>query len=113
MPKVWYRCSDSARDSSQRVPSTAFIDGMVLESQGVDVSCAFLRGKPREVEDPLFFEPPSRGLHGIEKAALVGIAKVVFGLPESPHGWWKELRDTHPRRLLEMSQTGPCLLLPE
>ena len=43
-----------------------------------DVSGAFLRGKPREVEEPLFFEPPSRGLPGIEKGALVEIVKCVF-----------------------------------
>ena len=51
---------------------------------GVDVSCAFLRGKPREVQEPLFFEPPSRGLPGIEKDALIEIVKGVFGLPDSP-----------------------------
>ena len=62
--------------------------------RGVDVSCAFLRGKPREVEDPLFFEPPSRGLLGIERGTLIEIVKGVFGLPDSPCGWRKELRDT-------------------
>ena len=61
---------------------------------GVDVSCAFLRGKPREVQEPLFFEPPSRGLPGIEKDALIEIVKGVFGLPDSPRGWWKELCET-------------------
>ena len=63
-------------------------------SRGVDVSCAFLLGKPREVKDPLFFEPPSRGLPGIEEGALIEIVNGVFGLPDSPSGWWKELRDT-------------------
>ena len=48
------------------------------------VSSAFLRGKPREVEEPLFFEPPSRGLPGIEKGALIELVR----------GWWKELRVT-------------------
>ena len=57
------------------------------------MSCVFLRGKPREVEEPLFFEPPSRGLPGVEKGALIEIAKGVFGLPDSPRGWWQELRD--------------------
>ena len=52
--------------------------------RGVDVSCAFLQGNPPEVEDPLFFELPSRGLPGLEKRALVEIVKGVFGLPESP-----------------------------
>ena len=60
----------------------------------MDLSCAFLRGKSREVEDPLFFEPTSRGLPGIEKGALIEIVKGVFGLPDSPRRWWNELRDT-------------------
>ena len=60
----------------------------------MDVSCVFLRGKPREVEEPLFFEPPSRGLPGIDEGALIEIVKGVFGLPDSPRGWWKELRVT-------------------
>ena len=59
----------------------------------MDASCALLRGRPREVEEPLFFEPPSRGLPGIEKGALIEIVKGVFGLPDSPRRWWKELRD--------------------
>ena len=60
----------------------------------MDVSCAFLLGKNREVEDPLFFEPPSRGLPEIEKGTLIEIVRGVFGLPDSPRGWWKELRVT-------------------
>ena len=55
--------------------------------------CLSLR-KLQEIEDPFFFEPPSRGLPGIEKGALIEIVKGVFGLPDSPRGWWKELRDT-------------------
>ena len=61
---------------------------------GVDVSCAFPRGKPREVEELLFFEPPSRGLPGLVKGALIEIVKGVLGLSDSPRGWWKELRHT-------------------
>ena len=40
---------------------------MVSESQ--ECGCFLCR----EVEDPLFFEPPSRGLPGIEKGALIEI----------------------------------------
>ena len=68
--------------------------GWCRSLRGVDVSCAALRGKPREVEEPLLFEPPSRGLPGVEKGALIKIEKGVFGLPDSLRGWWKELRDT-------------------
>ena len=49
----------------------------------MDVSCAFLGGNPREVEEPLFFESRSRGLLGIEKGALIEIVNCVFGLPDS------------------------------
>ena len=55
--------------------------------RSVDVSCDFLRGKPREVEEPLIFQPPSRGLPGIEKGTLIQIEKSVFGLPDSQRGW--------------------------
>ena len=68
--------------------------GWCRSLRGVNVSCAFQRGQPREGGDPLFFEPPSRDLAGIETEALIEIAKGVFGLPDSPRGWWKELRDT-------------------
>ena len=67
--------------------------GWCRSLRGVDASCALLRGRPREVEEPLFFEPPSRGSPGIEKGALIEIVKGVFGLPDSPRRWWKELRD--------------------
>ena len=65
---------------------------MVSESQ--ECGCFLFQGKPREVEDQLFFEPPSHGLPGVEKGALIEIVKGVFGLPDSPRVWWKELRDT-------------------
>ena len=52
----------------------------------------------REVEDPLFFEPPSCSLP--VKGALIEIVKVVFGFADFHRGWRKELRDTGPRFLL-------------
>ena len=54
---------------------------------GVDVSCAFPPGTPQEIQEPLFSEPPARGLLGVEKGSLIEIVK-------APRGWWKELRDT-------------------
>ena len=53
------------------------------------MSCAF-PGTPLEIQEPLFSEPPAHGLPG----SLIEIVKGVFGLPDSPRGWWKELRDT-------------------
>ena len=55
----------------------------------MDVSCAFLRGKPQEVEEPLFFEPPSRGLPGLEKGALIEIANMFSDYPILPVGGGK------------------------
>ena len=49
---------------------------------------------------------------GIEKGALLKIVKGVFGLPDSPRGWWKELRDTLQGDSWKSLKTGPCLLLP-
>ena len=75
---------------------------------GVDVSCAFLRGKPREVKEPLFFEPPLRSLPFVENGALIEIFKGVFGLPDSHRGWWKELRDTLQRDSLKSLKVDPA-----
>ena len=36
--------------------------GWCRSPRGVDVSCAFPPGKPREIQEPLFSEPPARGL---------------------------------------------------
>ena len=86
--------------------------GWCRSLRGVDVSSAFKRGKPREVEEPLFFEPPSRGLPGIKKGALIEIVPDVFGLPNSPRGWWKELRVTLQRdswKFLKLDPAFFCL----
>ena len=76
--------------------------GCVSESQGFDVSCAFLRRKPREVEDLLFFVPLSSDMPGVEKAALIEIVKGVFGLPDFPVNECKEVRKHASRRLLDI-----------
>ena len=52
----------------------------------MDVSCAFLRGKPREVKELSFFEPPSRGLPGIEKGALIEMDGGKATLSMETHG---------------------------
>ena len=85
------RCSDSARDSSECIPSNCVINGMVSESQGVwTCRVSVHEENPPEVEEPLFFEWLAR----IEKGALIEIVKGVFGTPDSPCGWWKALLDT-------------------
>ena len=51
------RCSDSARDSSECIPSNCVINGMVSESQGVwTCRVSVYEENPPEVEEPLFFE---------------------------------------------------------
>ena len=68
-----------------------FINGMV--SPGVDVSCAFLRGKPREVEDPLFFEPFT-WLAWSRERSFDRDCERCFRIARFSRGWWRELRDT-------------------
>ena len=34
--------------------------------RGLDVSCAILRGQPREIQDVVYFDPPKRGLSGVQ-----------------------------------------------
>ena len=63
--------------------------GWCRSLRDIDVSCVFLRGKPREVEEPLFFERPSRGLPGIEKGALIKIVKGVLDCLILPVGGGK------------------------
>ena len=79
--------------------------GWCRSLRDVDLSCTLLRGKLREVEDPLFFELPPRGLPGVEKGAL------MFGLLDSP--LWMVERNcvTHSKRLLDISQTLPSSAL--
>ena len=54
----------------------------------------FLQERLGKSKSLCFSEPPARGLPGVEKGSLIEIVKGVFGLPDSPRGWWKELRDT-------------------
>ena len=53
------RVSDSPRDSGERIPSSCVINGMVTESQGVDVSCVAIR----KILEKLKSICPSRRLH--------------------------------------------------
>ena len=54
-----------------------------------DVEAAFLNGI--ESKRNLYFEPPKRGLPGVEPGSLVEIVKGVFGLSNSPRLWWDKL----------------------
>jgi len=68
-----------------------------LESLTVgDISSAFLQGKERAVDDPIYMEQP-RGyqLPGTEDGTcLIQVLKGVFGLPDAPRAWWLELSQT-------------------
>ena len=77
------RCSDSARDCGERVPSNCVINGLVSESQGYGrVVCLFYEETSREVEEPLFFE----WLTWNQERSLDRIVKSVLELPDSPGG---------------------------
>jgi len=54
-----------------------------------DVEAAFLNGI--ESKRGLYFEPPRRGLPGVEPGSLIEIVKGVFGLSNSPRLWWDKL----------------------
>ena len=54
-----------------------------------DVEAAFLNGI--ESKRHLYFEPPRRGLPGVEEGSLIEIVKGVFGLSNSPRLWWDKL----------------------
>ena len=88
------QCSRFGENRLHRTAVSVFLQlassmGWCRSLRRVHVSCAFLRGKPREVEDPSIFELTSRGLPGIEKEALIEIVKGVFGSPILPVGGGK------------------------
>ena len=55
-------CPDNAQGLVRTDAPTVHRTAVSVFLQLVCRSLPFLRGKPREVEEPLFFEPPSRGL---------------------------------------------------
>ena len=46
------------------------------------------------------------GLPRIEKGALIEIVQGVFGLPDAPRRWWKELLDTLQGDVAPMEEAG-------
>ena len=54
-----------------------------------DIEAAFLNGVVSKRN--LYFEPPKRGLPGVEPGSLIEIVKGVFGLSNSPRLWWDKL----------------------
>ncbi|CAE7707470.1 GIP [Symbiodinium sp. CCMP2592] len=55
-----------------------------------DVNAAFLNGPP--LQRTLFMRQPRTGIPGMEKDALFKVEKGIFGLPDSPRGWWDEVQ---------------------
>jgi hypothetical protein len=58
-----------------------------------DMTAAFLQGRPRDQAKlgQLFLVPPSRPLEGVEEGCLLRVLKSVYGLPDAPRAWWKEI----------------------
>ena len=56
-----------------------------------DVTAAFLNGPP--LQRLLYLQQPVTGVPGMEKNARWKIEKGIFGLVDSPRGWWGELKD--------------------
>ena len=55
-----------------------------------DVNAAFLNGP--SLKRILYMRQPRGGVTGMEEGALFQIQKGIFGLPDSPNGWWNEVR---------------------
>ena len=60
-----------------------------LASAG-DVTSAFLCPALQRL---LYLEQPATGVPGMEKGALWKVEKGIFGLVDSPRGWWGEIKD--------------------
>ena len=57
-----------------------------------DITSAFLNGE--ELKRELFIRQPKSGLGNLHPNQIVRIKKGVFGLVDSPNGWWHKLRKT-------------------
>ena len=57
-----------------------------------DVTAAFLNGEP--LSRQLFIRQPRCGLGQLHPSQIVRIKKGVFGLVDSPNGWWHKLKKT-------------------
>ncbi|OLQ01618.1 Copia protein [Symbiodinium microadriaticum] len=55
-----------------------------------DVNAAFLNGQP--LQRTLFMKQPRSGIQGMTPGAIFQVTKGIFGLPDSPRGWWEEVQ---------------------
>ena len=55
-----------------------------------DISSAFLQGAESE-GPPLYMYPPSRGLPGILPEQILRLKRPVYGRPDAPRAWYKQL----------------------
>ena len=56
-----------------------------------DYSQAFMQGDGLQREQPLFCEPPSKDLPGVQPGSLIQICKTVYGLVDAPYRWNQHL----------------------
>ena len=47
---------------------------------------------------------------GCRKGSLIEVAKGVFGFPDSPRRWWREVRDTLNSKGWSSTRLDPCIL---
>ena len=69
---------------------------------GLDVSCLFFRGQPRQIPDALSFALPKRILRCTD-------GREVLGGPDFPRSWWKEVRDTSRSDGCQSTRPDPAL----
>ena len=55
-----------------------------------DVNAAFLNGPA--LKRTLFMRQPRSGIQGMEPGTIFQVMKGIFGLPDSPRGWWEEVQ---------------------
>ena len=55
-----------------------------------DVNAAFLNGPA--LKRTLYMRQPRSGIQGMEPGTIFQVMKGIFGLPDSPRGWWEEVQ---------------------
>ncbi|CAE7318597.1 RE2, partial [Symbiodinium sp. CCMP2456] len=87
------------------------------EAHAGDITAAFLNGGPLQRE--LYLQQPRTGLGDLHPDQLPRIKKGVFGLVDSPHGWWERFKEEATglrpetedgkRFVVEQSPLDPCV----
>eukprot|EP00439_Symbiodinium_sp_Y106_P083456 s160_g23.t1 len=78
------------------------------EAHAGDITAAFLNGGPLARE--LYLRQPRTGLGDLHPNQLLRIKKGVFGLVDSPHGWWERFKEEVTAIRPETEQGQRCVI---